>query len=220
MTRVLAVSDEVVDALWHPSVQSIRPDLLVGAGDLPFDYLDYLQSTLNVPLVYVPGNHDADLSGLRQGRNGMVLQAGMPTSRSAPGGDNADGRLVESAGLRIAGLGGCVRYNDGPNQYSQRQYRWRARRLAWLARRTRVDILLTHAPPARLGDRDDPPHRGIEALYGLAERLRPRLLIHGHIHPYGEKLADRRLGETLICNVVGFRVLDLHAPGQDGHDGP
>ena len=32
---------------------------------------------------------------------------------------NLDGRVRTIGGLRIAGLGGCVRYNDGPHQYTQ-----------------------------------------------------------------------------------------------------
>ena len=39
---------------------------------------------------------------------------------------NADGRIVRIAGLRIAGLGGSIRYNDGPNQWTERQQRRRA----------------------------------------------------------------------------------------------
>ncbi|MGI8696328.1 MAG: metallophosphoesterase family protein [Mycobacteriales bacterium] len=213
MVRILAVADEIVDALWHPSVQSIRPDLLVACGDLPSDYLDYLQSTVNTPLVFVPGNHDADLVRERLGRSGLLLRAGMPArSAGPPGGMNVDRRVVTVDGLRLAGLGGSVRYRPGANQYSQRQFGRDARRLARRARRAGpVDVLLTHAPPAGLGDGDDPPHRGIEALHDLVDRLHPPLLLHGHIHPYGQKLPDRRIGDTRICNVVGYRVFDIDA---------
>jgi Icc-related predicted phosphoesterase len=72
-----------------------------------------------------------------------------------------------------------------------------------------VDLLLTHAPPAGLGDRDDPPHRGFEALHGVVERLQPQFLLHGHIHPYGEPQPDRALGATRVCNVVGHRVIEV-----------
>ena len=43
-----------------------------------------------------------------------------------PGCPNVDGTVLDVAGLRIAGLGGCVRYRPGPNQYSQREYQRRA----------------------------------------------------------------------------------------------
>jgi Icc-related predicted phosphoesterase len=39
--------------------------------------------------------------------------------------------------------------------------------------------------------------------------LRPRLLVHGHIHPYGERVPDRMIGNTRVVNVVGRRLLEL-----------
>lgn len=46
-----------------------------------------------------------------------------------PGAINADGRIVDVAGLRRAGLGGSPRYRGGPNQYTDRQQARRARGL-------------------------------------------------------------------------------------------
>jgi Icc-related predicted phosphoesterase len=46
-------------------------------------------------------------------------------------------------------------------------------------------------------------------LLQLVERLSPKLLVHGHIHPYGETKPDRRLGETTVVNVVPFRLLEV-----------
>jgi Icc-related predicted phosphoesterase len=115
----------------------------------------------------------------------------------------------------VAGLGGCLRYRDGPNQYTERQQARRARRLARAAaRRTRrdarpVDLLLAHAPPRDLGDGADPAHRGFAALRPLVAAVRPRLLLHGHVHPYGAAAPDRRLDATLVRNVVGAHVLEL-----------
>ena len=57
--RVLAVSDLVVDHLYVSDVHKKYPEvgLLIGCGDLPFYYLEFLISAFNVPLVYVRGNH-------------------------------------------------------------------------------------------------------------------------------------------------------------------
>ncbi|HEY3714454.1 MAG TPA: metallophosphoesterase [Jatrophihabitantaceae bacterium] len=220
MVRVLAVSDEVDEALRADAGAAHGTELILACGDLPFDYLEYLMSALDVPLVFVPGNHDPDLSGYRSARNGLILRAGMPAKPPwPPGAINADGRVVDVAGLRIAGLGGCRRYNDGPNQYSDRQ---QARRAATLRRRARwrrlrdgrrVDVLLTHAPPRGVGDGDDAPHWGFTTLRPLVQRLQPALLLHGHVHPYGAATPDLHLDATVVRNVVGRHLFDF-APGE------
>jgi predicted phosphodiesterase len=209
VTRVLAVADEVEPALWTDAVRQHRVDLVLAAGDLPFDYLDFIAGALDRPCVLVPGNHDPDLSGYRL-RRGLWTRDGLPAVwPGPPGAVDADGRVVEVAGLRIAGLGGSVRYRPGPNQWTQRQQARRAGRLRWRSRRRRVDVLLTHAPPRHCGDRDDPPHHGFECLHRLVDALRPTVLVHGHIHPHGEPVPDRRIGDTAVVNVVGHRVLEV-----------
>src|SRR5580698_9496469 len=105
--RVLAVSDEVDDAIAADPGPARDADLIVACGDLPFEYLGSLMNALDIPLVFVPGNHDPDLSGYRSSRAGLTLRAGMPARTPLPDGAvNADGRVVDAAGLRVAGLGG------------------------------------------------------------------------------------------------------------------
>lgn len=214
--RVLAVADEVDDLLDAAAIRSLAPQVVVSAGDLPFEYLEYLVTISNVPLVYVPGNHDPDVG--QDGRPSVSLGKTLPIAyedlRGAPkgpgGGMNADGRIVEAGPLRVAGLGGCVRYREGPNQYTQGQLRRRAARLRRRARlgRRPVDLLLTHAPPRGVGDvQGDPAHVGIEALHGLVDALRPTVLVHGHVIPMGSRRADRMMGATLVVNAAPHRIL-------------
>jgi predicted phosphodiesterase len=212
MTRILAVADEVDEALYGEKLHRLRPDLILSSGDLPFEYLEYLVSRLDVPLVYVPGNHDRDLSP----RDTMWMPLrpeGAP--RGPRGADNADARLVDAAGLRIAGLGGSLRYREGPNQYSQGAMRRRAIILELRSRLKRardgrgVDILLTHAPPAGVGDGGDAAHQGFSAFHGLLRSLGPRLLVHGHVHPYGVKQPDRQVGRTLVVNAIPSRLIEV-----------
>lgn len=247
MVRILAVADETSERLWNARVRELRPDLVVSAGDLPWDYLEFLASALDAPLLFVPGNHDPARSPGRAARSGLHLHAGMPVPDPRPrGGVDIDGRVVDVAGLRVAGLGGCVRYRPGPHQYSQDQYRWKAVRLARrveradrLGRASRprrtspvgrvgpggpfgpvdrdragIDLLVTHAPPRHCGDEEDRAHQGIEALTGLIDRLQPAVHVHGHIHPHGRPRPDRRLGRTLVRNVVPFAVFDLERRGR------
>ena len=214
MTRILAVADEVEESLYGGALGAIEPDAVVACGDLPFDYLEYIVTVLNVPLVYVPGNHDPDL--VRKRRETEAQDVVSPFSfwpeedevAGPQGCTNIDGRVTEIAGLRVAGLGGSLRYTEGPNQYTQKQMRLRALRLELRSRR-RVDVLVTHAPPLGVGDDDDPCHEGFAAFHGLVKRLSPRVLVHGHIHPYGVKAADRRLNGTNVVNAVGLRILEI-----------
>jgi Calcineurin-like phosphoesterase len=232
---VLAVSDEVDDALLADTSRlggaggpgrpggpggPMTVELILACGDLPFEYLDALMNALDVPLVFVPGNHDPDLSGYRVSRAGLTLRAGLPARPPWPDGAvNADGRIVDAAGLRVAGLGGCLRYCGGPNQYTDGQQARRARVLRARARWRRlrdgrgVDVLLTHAPPRGVGDGDDPPHRGFTALHGLVAALGPAALLHGHVHPYGAAVRPATLGRTVVCNVTGWHLFEIRPGG-------
>jgi hypothetical protein len=219
MTRVLAVADEVDERLTGSRLASLRPDLVVACGDLPLDYLEYLVTLANVPLLFVPGNHDPDLAR-RPGADVVAVAA--PALLRAPeraptarGCTNIDGRLVEAASLCVAGLGGCIRYSRGPHQYTQTQMARRARALERRRRfgagRVRVDVVVAHAPPLGVGDGDDPAHEGAAALGWLIERWGPKLLVHGHVHNYGRRSPDRCVGATTVVNAVGHRCLEVDA---------
>ena len=192
MVRVLAIADEEVPAV-QSRVRDLRVDLVLAAGDLPWDYLESIVSLLDAAAAYVPGNHDPSTG---PGPRGLV---------------DVDGHVLTVGGLRIAGLGGCVRYNDGPHQYTQGEYDRRASRLLQETRDAGdVDVLLTHAPPLGLGDDEsDPCHVGISALHGVLEELCPTWHLHGHIHPYGMHKPDRQLGPTTIRNVIPWQLIDI-----------
>jgi Icc-related predicted phosphoesterase len=211
MVRVLVIADEEAPNLHVQALRNLAPDLVLSAGDLPWDYVEYVASTVDVPTVFVPGNHDQEIPRVKRTRQGTYVCDGMPCDGPRPrGATNADQQVVEAAGLRIAGLGGCVRYRPGPHQYTQQQYRRMARRLVRRARRAGpVDVLLTHAPPLGLGDGEDKPHEGIEALHRTLEDLQPTWHLHGHIHPYGQQMPDRQVGPTTIRNVIPWRVLEI-----------
>jgi Icc-related predicted phosphoesterase len=210
--KIFAVADEIDESTFSDKLVSLRPDLVVSCGDLPFDYLEYLVSRVDVPLLYVLGNHDPGLA--------MPNAAWMSLQQEAPvpgpqGCDNVEGRVMEVRGLRIAGLGGSLRYKDGPNQYTQAQMRWRALSLEFRLQLKRarsgrkLDILLTHAPPFGVGEEKDSAHVGFAAFHRIVRNLHPVLLIHGHVHPYGRAQPERIVGGTRVINAVPSRVIDL-----------
>lgn len=185
---------------------------MLGCGDLPFDYLEYLVSRLDVPLLYVPGNHDPSLAP--PDMSWMPLRSDLPVP-GPQGCINIDGRVLEERGIRVAGLGGSLRYKEGPNQYSQGQMGRRALRLEVSLRLKRVrggrrlDILVTHAPPFGAAEANDSAHVGFMAFQRLIRTFRPVLAVHGHNHPYGRVLPERQVGQTRVINVIPSRVIEI-----------
>lgn len=209
--RILALSDEVVESLYSPRVlESVgHIDMVLGCGDLPTYYLDYVVSMLNVPFYHVPGNHD-----LPHTRGSIEDLA--PGEGSFHCGD-LDGRVVEERGLVLAGLGGSIRYRpDGLNQYTQTEMRWRvlrmAPRLLWnrIRRGRGADILVTHAPPRGVHDGADPAHTGFDAFHDVINHFRPSYLLHGHSHVWRrDTVVTTQVGETVVLNVCPYRVLTI-----------
>ena len=71
-------------------------------------------------------------------------------------------------------------------------------------------ILITHGPPAGVNEGPDAPHHGLKAVRRAVEWMHPRLLLHGHVHPYGRDMTrETQLGETRVINVVGHRMIEL-----------
>ncbi len=216
MIRILAVADEVDRALYGPRLRDLSPDLILACGDLPFDYLEHLRTEAEVPLLYVHGNHDPSAER-------TSVSAYLPSQYSAtPHGPvvgciSVEDRWHDEAGIRVAGLGGSIRYNHGANQYTQAEMRGRVRRLARRARVRRwgdgrsVDIVIAHSPPLDCGDGSDGPHRGFSSFHKLIEQLEPRFMLHGHIHPYGHAKPDRTIGGTRIVNVIPYRLLEIES---------
>lgn len=216
MARILAIADEVADVLYGDALKRLRPDVVLSCGDLPFEYLENLVTRTGVPLIYVLGNHDPDLSRKVEPIGAWpTLRHTLSDPIPGPQGcDSAEGRVLEAAGLRIAGLGGSLRYKEGPNQYTQGEMRRRALRLEARVRLRRgfrhgVDVIITHAPPLGVGDAGDHAHQGFAAFHRLVVQLSPRVLLHGHVHPVYRRSVDRALGATLVVNAIPYRLLEV-----------
>jgi len=57
--KILTVSDIVVDLIYSQRLKQLFPDIdvVVSCGDLPQNYLEFIESMLDTPLFYVRGNH-------------------------------------------------------------------------------------------------------------------------------------------------------------------
>jgi Icc-related predicted phosphoesterase len=197
--KILALSDRVVPFVNSPEVAKTMAgvNLVLGCGDLPASYLEYVLTALNVPLAYVPGNHDADLM-------------------QVPGGVGVDDRLVKLAGVRVLGLGGSVRYKpNGRHQYTEAEMNARVMRKlirmlpSILLGRSAFDILLTHSPARGVHDGPDPAHQGFRAFRRLLAWGKPSLMVHGHTHAVRNlEITETRFGRTRILNVFPYRLID------------
>jgi uncharacterized protein len=205
--KILAVSDVVENRLYIANVKEKFPtvELLLGCGDLPFEYLEFLVSSFNVPLLYVPGNHDPRFFPSN------------PAAR-ADGCENIDRQVVQVKGLSIAGLGGSIQYRPGAvNQYTQSDMWMRAAGLApallWsqLSRGRVLDIMIAHSPPFGIHDDDDQPHTGFKAFVSLIKTFQPRYFLHGHTLAYKNNLDDSHtmLKGTQVININPYRVIDV-----------
>lgn len=205
--KILAVSDQEVERLYtlaaNEHFQGVQ--MILGCGDLPYPYLEYLLSVLNVPLFYVPGNHDP-----KYDREYPLTYA--------EGASNLDLRIARFNNMLLAGLGGSIRYRpDGVNQYSQTEAYERAFRLLvrlsiqYLVYRRRLDILITHSPPFGIHDEQTEAHQGLKALNFLIRWARPRYHLHGHTHFFRRNLenAITQVGHTTVINIFPYRVLDI-----------
>ncbi|MBM6675468.1 metallophosphoesterase family protein [Olsenella uli] len=195
--RILCIADTEESWLYdhYDRERMAGVDLIVSCGDLPATYLEHIVTLANVPLLYVWGNHDTAYE--RHAPEGCI---------------DIDGHVRDFCGLRVMGLGGSIRYNDQVHGFTEAEMARRAARMALLAQASGgVDLIVTHAPARGYGDLDDLPHRGFEAFDRLLDRVRPRYLLHGHVHmEYGriERVREHPSGATIV-NACGSYLLDL-----------
>ncbi len=196
--KILAVAD-VEDKLLYDYFKKERTEgveLIVGCGDLRADYMDFLMTMVNVPMIYVRGNHDDLL--IEKPPLGAVC---------------IEDRVYKYNGVTFMGLGGSMRYrDDGLNMYTEHEMGWRTFKMApKVMFRGGVDVLVTHSPAKGYGDLEDLPHRGYDCFNKVLDKYHPKYMIHGHVHMnYGriQKEYDHPSG-TKIINAYGYRIIDV-----------
>lgn len=215
--KLLCVADEVDLLVYSAGIQERfgDVDLILSAGDLPNEYLGYITSMLNRPIVSVAGNHDHEETSEPSLFAGLTSFDAMESGGGAGLGRVSFG-IRKEAGITILGIPGSMLYNKGPNQYSERAMRFRLLLMAprLLLRRLLtgrgVDIILAHSPPKGIHDGKDLCHQGFASFRWLISLAAPAYFIHGHVHLYDSReLRERTLGKTTVVNVYGHRVLTL-----------
>ena len=212
--KILCVSDQIDPLIYTSTIKQRYSDvdLVLSAGDLPMDYLDFIISTLNKPLFFVFGNHHTGKIGNYRSRELKFYDE----SEAGCGACYVDLKVKHEAGLIIAGLGGSMRYNSGENQFSDFEMKLRILKLLpslffnRLFHGRFLDILLTHASPFGIHDKEDTCHRGFKCFLWFMRIFKPRYLVHGHIHLYDlSEVRTTKYCETLVINAYSHHLLDF-----------
>lgn len=199
--KILCVSDTVVQQMENAAHLRRRYhdiDVIVSCGDMPSYYLEFITSVLNVPLLYVRGNHDEGYTN------------------NPPGGEDLHNRIYTYGGITFMGLEGSIRYNNGLIQYSDPEMLGFVMGKAIPLRYRRwkyghgVDILVTHSPAQGIHDLDDLPHNGFHSLLKYMEWYRPRYMLHGHVHTFDRRdIVETKYHDTTIMNINPVTVLEI-----------
>jgi len=103
-------------------------------------------------------------------------------------------------GVRFGGFGGSWKYKPrGHHLFEQAEVSGIMRGFP------EVDVFVTHNSPRGIHERDSEVHQGFEGFVNYLDRVKPRLMIHGHQHL---DVTTMR-GETTILGVYGERVIRL-----------
>ncbi len=195
--RIMVLADVESKYLWdyYEKEKLENIDLILSAGDLAPQYLEFLATFSKAPILYVHGNHD-----------------GCYVDTPPLGCECIDGRIYEFKGLKIMGLGGSMCYNGKGFQYNDRQMNRRMMKLipkVWMKKG--VDILLTHSPAKDINDGDDLPHTGFKCFRYFLDKYKPKLFIHGHVHMnYGRNFKrEYTYNDTTIINAYERYIIEI-----------
>jgi Icc-related predicted phosphoesterase len=243
--KILCVSDQI-DPLVYSTQAKERfsdIDLVLAAGDLPSDYIDFIVSTLNKPTYFIFGNHNLREFGYyhrqkqHRGPHPTIQTENYLDMKGSFGGIYVGFKslkdknlLVESEKGKkrpflIAGVSGSIRYNNGLNQYTNSQMFLKLLGLIprlilnKLRYGTYLDVFLTHAAPRHIHDKEDPCHKGFECFNWFIKKFQPTYLVHGHIHLYDMNTPRKTLvGKTTVVNAFSHTILELDylAPKNNG----
>ena len=101
--KILLIADKAEPILWdHLDKRKLEGvELVLSCGDLPASYLSFLTCFTPAPILYIHGNHDDRYA-----------------SEPPEGCTCIEDTVYTYKGIRILGLGGSMRYNNGINQYT------------------------------------------------------------------------------------------------------
>jgi Icc-related predicted phosphoesterase len=193
--KILLVSDIESTYIWDffQKEKFDDIDLIIACGDLRSAYLSFLATMIHAPVFFVHGNHDKHY--LKNPPDGCEC---------------IDDKLIVYNGVRILGLGGSMKYKDGPFLYTEKEMRNRIKKLSLkLFFNKGFDILVTHSAAKGINDDNDLCHEGYKCFNNLLDKYSPKYFLHGHVHMnYGNKPRLTVYNNTKIINAYDYYVLE------------
>ena len=170
-------------------------DIIVSCGDLNAQYLSFLVTLTNLPVIYVCGNHDYKYK-----------------EKPPEGCFCIEDEIFEYKGVRFLGLGGSMLYDGRGIQFTEKEMQSRVRKMKRKIRKAKgFDVLVTHAPAFGINDGEDLPHRGFKVFKYLIDTYSPKLFVHGHVHlNYGMKYPrEDKYNDTKIVNAYERYIIEI-----------
>lgn len=216
--KILCISDQIDPLVYSNAIRDRFGDIdiILSAGDLPMEYIDFVISSLNKPAFFIFGNHNLkDFSRFHKSSDQRAVQVDISCATHSHGAAYTGFKVLREKNLLIAGASGSIQYNRGQNQYTDRQMFFKLLKMVphLIYNKIRfgryLDIFLTHSPPLGIHDKKDPCHRGFQSYIWFIKKFKPKYLIHGHIHLYD--LQDIRVStydDTTIINAYSHYILN------------
>ena len=217
--KILCVSDQIDPLVYSSAAKDFFKDidLVLCAGDLAMEYVDYIVSVLNKPTYFIFGNHNLEEFGFYHKQDSSAEQILSDCGLSyAHGAVYAGFKVLREEKLLIAGTSGSIRYNNGKNQYTDSQMFFMLLKMVpkLLYNKLRygryLDIFLTHAPPLGIHDKKDRCHTGFACFLWFLRTFKPTYMVHGHIHLYDlQEERVTRWQDTTIVNAYSHYVIEF-----------
>ncbi len=216
--KILCIADKIDPLIYSDRIKSRFGDIgmILAAGDLNLDYYGFIVTNLNKPLLFVFGNHNLKELGQFKKEYGDIQSPLFPVRRKSYGSLFTGGKVRREKGVIIAGAGGCMKYNKGPNQYSEAGMFFTLLKLVpvliWnkIFHGRYLDILLTHAPPYGIQDGKDRCHTGFKSFLLFNRLFKPLYHIHGHIHLYDLNTNRKTVyKDTTVMNAYNHVVIEV-----------
>lgn len=230
MKKILCVSDQIDPVVYDKNIADRFKDIdfIISAGDLPMEYLDFIQASLKKPLFFVFGSHylkaltyyhpEMSEKTHANGEGGVNIYKKNNTFKSACC-IYLGFKTYKLDSILIAGISGVKKQNEGKNQFTEGQMKRKLLKLFphLLFNKIRygrwLDILITHAPPAAADDEDVGEDRfGFKCFLPFIRFFKPKYLVHGHVHIYNPETGRVSYSEkTEVVNAYSRYILEINA---------